>query len=113
MIKTRCQKRLENHEYREAQRKRNSAWYQREGRNPDRLKRKAEQMRQYRNDPQKKLKQMARWALNRRIKNGSIVKQPCAFCGEPQAEAHHKDYSKPLIVVWLCRRCHLKEHSGY
>lgn len=27
-------------------------------------------------------------------------------------DAHHKDYSKPLEVIWLCRRCHQIVHNG-
>ena len=27
-----------------------------------------------------------------------------------RSEAHHRDYSKPLEVEWLCRPCHDDEH---
>lgn len=47
-------------------------------------------------------------ALNRAVRLG-IVRPPhcCQSCGrEAPLEAHHADYSKPLEVSWLCRKCH-------
>lgn len=41
-------------------------------------------------------------AVRRSIKNGTLVKQPCAVCGSEDSESHHDDYSKPLEVIWLC-----------
>jgi hypothetical protein len=35
---------------------------------------------------------------------------PCEVCGALSAEAHHKDYSRPLDVVWLCRKHHMELH---
>jgi hypothetical protein len=33
----------------------------------------------------------------------------CSVCGSAcKPDAHHEDYSKPLEVVWLCRKCHGK-----
>lgn len=33
-------------------------------------------------------------------------------CNEANGiEAHHPDYSKPLIIKWLCRKCHLRQHK--
>src|SRR5688572_29986465 len=61
--------------------------------------------------PEQRNKANARSYVNVYIKRGLVVKKPCQCCGEPKAQAHHIDYSKPLEVVWLCRRCHLKEHS--
>jgi hypothetical protein len=29
---------------------------------------------------------------------------------EPDEEAHHNDYSKPLDITWLCRVHHGREH---
>jgi|GEM_PF-6821707 len=28
-----------------------------------------------------------------------------------ELQAHHRDYSKPLQIVWLCRACHLEAHG--
>ena len=57
-------------------------------------------------------KHKARTILGRAVKNG-IVEKP-SFCSTCPAntgiEAHHKDYSKPLIVMWLCRSCHALKH---
>jgi hypothetical protein len=25
---------------------------------------------------------------------------------------HHRDYRKPLFIVWLCPKCHGAEHAG-
>lgn len=55
----------------------------------------------------------ARSYLNVYIRRGKIKKQPCLFCGNPEAEAHHHDYSKPLEVTWLCREHHLINHEVY
>ena len=49
--------------------------------------------------------------LNRAVRNGDIVKQPCEVCGDIEAEAHHNDYTKPLEVAWLCSRHHKRLHS--
>lgn len=36
----------------------------------------------------------------------------CEGCGNRarRLQAHHKDYDKPLEVVWLCRQCHGLAH---
>lgn len=45
------------------------------------------------------------------IRDGKLIKQPCEKCGEMKVEAHHPDYSKPLEVHWLCRKCHAEHHK--
>ena len=45
------------------------------------------------------------------VKTGKIVKTSCEVCGCIKAEAHHVDYSKPLIVRWLCHKHHMQIHG--
>lgn len=56
-----------------------------------------------------KLKANARSTANIYLKRGKILRENCS-CGNVGEEMHHEDYSKPLVVVWLCRECHLKKH---
>ena len=50
-------------------------------------------------------------AVNAAIYAG-VIKNPgvCFGCGrkseETRLSAHHFDYTRPLDVVWVCRRCH-------
>lgn len=41
---------------------------------------------------------------------GKIVRKPCEGCGADNAERHHPDYNQPLLIQWLCRKCHLAHH---
>lgn len=50
--------------------------------------------------------------LNKEIKNGKIVKQPCIVCANKIVQGHHEDYNKPLEVVWLCSTHHKDVHYG-
>ena len=52
----------------------------------------------------------ARLIAIRAIRRGALQRGPCLVCGEAKTEAHHEDYSKPLDVLWLCRRHHLDLH---
>ena len=47
------------------------------------------------------------------IRKGTLVRQPCAECGKANADAHHRDYSKPLEVEWLCELHHMSRHRRY
>jgi len=50
--------------------------------------------------------------VGRAVKNGTLTKQSCQFCGAPESQAHHHDYSKPLDVVWACFKCHREKFHG-
>ena len=41
---------------------------------------------------------------------GKLIQLPCQVCGGPSKDRHHPDYSKPLYVVWLCKKCHRDIH---
>jgi hypothetical protein len=56
-------------------------------------------------------KRKARTAVSNAIRDGKLVRLPCGVCGA-KAEAHHADYSKPLDVVWLCKRHHSRIHAS-
>jgi hypothetical protein len=48
------------------------------------------------------LKVLARNRVYKAIKAGKLIKQPCQVCGDVNSQAHHTDYTKPLMVQWLC-----------
>lgn len=56
-------------------------------------------------------KYKARYALTNAIRDGRVVRGVCAVCGSSQVEGHHHDYSKPLDVVWLCKKHHTEHHQ--
>ncbi len=53
----------------------------------------------------------ARALLRRNLMSGKIIKKPCENCGNKRVHGHHPDYSKPLLVIWLCSKCHVNEHK--
>jgi hypothetical protein len=58
-------------------------------------------------------KRAAHVILGNRIRDGHIVKpDTCEACGlKARLDGHHHDYSKPLDVEWLCRKCHVDRHK--
>lgn len=46
------------------------------------------------------------------VRSGKLKKENCKICGNKKSEAHHKDYSKPLDIIWLCKEHHTEEHSN-
>lgn len=53
-------------------------------------------------------------AVNNAIRDHKIVRGPCAICGGTEnVHGHHKDYAKPLDVIWMCARCHHRMHSTF
>lgn len=55
-------------------------------------------------------KRAAHNAVTYALKSGRLVRQPCEVCNDPKSEAHHDDYSKPLVVRWLCKPHHAEHH---
>lgn len=41
-----------------------------------------------------------------------IPLEPCEVCGETRTHRHHPDYSKPLVVRFLCALHHKQVHQG-
>lgn len=66
---------------------------------------KAERRRRYATDPAYRAKVLARVSARKHVEQ-----RPCAVCGDPRADRHHDDYSKPLDVRFLCRKCHIAHH---
>ena len=54
----------------------------------------------------------ARKKVHNALRSGTLIKQGCLICGEERVFAHHEDYSKPLEVIWLCRKHHTEYHMG-
>jgi hypothetical protein len=57
-------------------------------------------------------KTTARRKAYRALKAGKIIPpETCQDCGGVTAlEMHHTDYSQPILVQWLCTKCHGKKH---
>lgn len=53
----------------------------------------------------------ARWTLNNAIRDGRIKRLPCEVCGNPKSEGHHKNYTEPFVVRWLCQVHHRIEEK--
>ena len=61
---------------------------------------------------QNRIKVNAELAARRAVKSGKIkVKEACEDCSATgPLQKHHEDYSKPLVVVFLCTKCHGIRH---
>lgn len=56
----------------------------------------------------------AHTAVGNALRDGKLTRQPCLFCATAEhVHAHHRDYSKPLEVVWLCAKCHHRLHATF
>lgn len=68
--------------------------------------------REHRKRPENVIKEKARKMVHLAIEFGMLVRpNVCSKCGVSCfCEAHHKDYTKPLEVDWLCKKCHESEH---
>lgn len=61
-------------------------------------------------NPENRLKKVCRDMTCQKIRSGKMNRQPCTICGNKTTEAHHPDYNKPLEIIWLCKKCHFKQH---
>lgn len=55
----------------------------------------------------------AHYLVTNAVRDGRLRKLPCLFCGAEKVHAHHRDYSKPLDVIWLCPKCHHRLHAAF
>jgi hypothetical protein len=56
----------------------------------------------------------AQTAVNNAVRDGRLTRQACYFCESTKhVHAHHRDYSKPLEVIWLCAKCHHRLHAAF
>ncbi len=53
----------------------------------------------------------ARMAIKNALRRGDIEREPCEECGQPDAHAHHDDYSRHMDVRWLCPTHHNRLHA--
>ena len=65
----------------------------------------------WKNRPRDKVKRYAQSCVQNAIKSGKLIRLPCIICGNVKSHGHHPDYSKPLDVIWLCKRHHLEAHG--
>jgi hypothetical protein len=50
-------------------------------------------------------------AVERALRKGILVRQPCEVCGAAsRVHAHHENYAEPLAVRWLCALHHKDAH---
>lgn len=57
-------------------------------------------------------KKKARYILTSKL-NRNLIEKPlnCQVCNAiEKLEGHHHDYSKPLDVIWCCKKCHGSFH---
>ena len=55
----------------------------------------------------------AKYLVDKAYSKGLIIKPPfCEQCEEDKPlDKHHSDYSNPLEIIWLCRKCHTRLHA--
>jgi len=59
------------------------------------------------------IRKHAHTTVNNALRDGRLVSQPCFICGSLETQAHHFDYSRPLLVSWLCAGHHAQLHQEH
>ena len=59
------------------------------------------------------LRSAANSMVSRAVRDGRITKpNKCEACADSsRIYGHHRDYYKPLEVMWLCQPCHKQQHK--
>lgn len=59
------------------------------------------------------IKKAASTMIGNAIRDGKIIKpNECSDCGKTgKIHGHHDDYALPMVVRWLCSRCHRLWHK--
>lgn len=67
----------------------------------------------------KAVKRRAHRSVRSAIAKGVLKARPCEGClrktsnaWNPAIHAHHVEYSEPLLVRWLCVKCHARAHMN-
>lgn len=68
-------------------------------------------IKKYRKHPHTRLPRQAGCKARYLVGIGTIEKQPCVVCGNPNAEMHHPNYNESGIVVFLCKEHHQELHK--
>jgi hypothetical protein len=50
-------------------------------------------------------------SAGRKARSKTTLADICELCGAKAQHRHHPDYSKPLLVIHLCARCHKQIHA--
>lgn len=59
------------------------------------------------------IKRLASHMVNNAVRDGRLHKDyECSECGKTgRIHGHHDDYAYPLVVRWLCAKCHTEWHK--
>ena len=90
-------------------REKQSEQERRRNQNPDRRRKRAEYQRKYRSRYSERCN--ARQIVSNAVRDGRLTPERCA-CGSNRVQAHHRDYSKPMDVEWVCFKCHRENEHG-
>jgi len=60
------------------------------------------------------LRRIAHQIIGNAIARNEIIKPDnCSICNSTKKiESHHDDYTKPLLIRWLCEKCHKEWHRN-